>query len=92
LEDKTSGTELACSEKGLTLTARYQDQEAFEEIETEHQGDSLLIGFNALYIKEVLETMESESVQIGLLGNSDSMSIESTDADEGHHTIMSMRL
>ena len=66
--------------------------EAQENIKIEYQEEALEIGFNARYFIDILQSMESEIVQLGFIDNS-SPCIITGENDEGFlGLIMPMRL
>jgi DNA polymerase-3 subunit beta len=66
--------------------------DAQENMQVDYQGERMEIGFNARYFIDVLQAMESETVQLGFIDNSKPCLIRG-EADKGFlGLIMPMRL
>jgi len=84
------GIKLSFDTDSLRITASNQQQEeAFEEIPCNIDGDNMDIGFNGIYVQDAISAIESDSTIIQLSDGSSSARI-----DEGKFTavLMPMRL
>jgi DNA polymerase-3 subunit beta len=65
--DKSSAVKLSLSENLLRITANNPELgEAKDDLEVAYRGPSLTIGFNARYILDVLQALETDEVTLEL--------------------------
>jgi DNA polymerase-3 subunit beta len=75
------------------LTANNPEQEsAEEELEVLYSGAELEVGFNIGYLLDVLNSIESETVNFEFYGEDSSCIIKEIDSDNDVYVIMPMRL
>mgnify|MGYP002713137109 CR=1 FL=1 len=91
--EKYRGIRFQFSNGLLQLLAHNPEQEeAEDEMEIEYQGDELIIGFNVGYLIEVLNVIDTDTVQVSLSDSNSSCLIQNRDNDESRYVIMPMRL
>ena len=69
--------------------------DGFDEVPVEYTGNELTVGFNALYLLQVLGTIEQEDVVLGVSGELDPATVRpatSTGRGEYLAVIMPMRI
>jgi len=69
-----------------------QHEEAVEDIEAEHQIDSLSIGFNVTYLMDALAVIKTSDVILLLRDANSSCLMREPDTDETQHVIMPLKL
>jgi DNA polymerase-3 subunit beta len=69
-----------------------QHEEAVEDIDAEHQIDSLSIGFNVTYLMDALAVIKTSDVLLLLRDANSSCLIREPDSDETQHVIMPLKL
>ncbi len=85
------GIRLNVEQGKLVVSAKNADQEsAEEELSVEYAGSGLEIGFNVVYLLDVLNVIEDEKVQFYFTGNDKSCLIESRSSAQ--YVVMPMRL
>ncbi|MFC1821157.1 DNA polymerase III subunit beta [Thermodesulfobacteriota bacterium] len=87
------GVKLTIGDNNLELASNNPDLgDAQENLKIEYQAETLEIGFNAKYFIDILQSMESEIVDLGFIDNSSPCIIQG-EKDEGFlGLIMPMRL
>lgn len=87
------GVRLALSTGVLTISSNNPDQEeAIDELEVEYTGESAEIGFNVMYLLDVLNTIDSVNARIIVKdGGSSALIIPETNSDS-KYVVMPMRL
>ena len=91
--EKYRGIRFKISENNLELLAHNPEQEEAEEIiEVQYSGPELTIGFNVGYLTDVLNVVESKTVQIALVDSNSSCLITAEDTDQCKYVVMPMRL
>jgi len=87
------GVKITLNENNLELVSINPDLgDAQENLEVEYEDERLEVGFNARYFIDVLQAMDSETVELGLIDNSSPCLIEG-DGDRGFlGLVMPMRL
>lgn len=77
--DKVKGVRLLLTENNLRFTfANSEQEEAEEDLEVNYSGESLEIGFNIIYLMDVLNYLDSEQVTIGFSDANSSALVTST--------------
>lgn len=71
-EEKIAGTaknyvKLCFVENALQVTSKSANGNIFEEIESEHIGEDIVIGFNCRYLMNTMRAIDAEKVEIKLL-------------------------
>ena len=81
--DRTGGVKLGVSENALRITSESPESgNGFDEVPVDYTGPELSVGFNARYLLDVLDSIESEDVTLGLSGELDPAVVRpASDAD-----------
>lgn len=91
--EKYRGIRLEVSKDNLKIQAHNPDQEeAIEEIDANYQDEGMTVGFNVTYLLDVLNTLESDTVEICLSDANSSAMINRPGADDCRYVVMPMRL
>ncbi len=91
--EKFRGVRLNFGKNVLKTSAHNPEQEeAEEEIEVEYDGENLEIGFNVSYLLDVLNVLQTDSIQIILSDSNSSCLIRAPDEATGKYVVMPMRL
>ena len=91
--EKYRGIRLTLKPGVLVLQAHNPEQEeAEEELEVAHTGDTLEIGFNVNYLMEALAAVDGEQVEIGFTDGNSSCLIKAPGAVNSRYVVMPMRL
>lgn len=91
--EKFKGVRLAMGEAGLRIqTNNPEQEEAEEELEVEYQGEPLEIGFNVVYLLDILASLESDQVRIEFNDSNSSCLVTDGDSKQYRHVVMPMRL
>lgn len=90
--DKSGGVELLFSSSRLELNARNGDEDAHEDIGIDYEGGLLSIGFNVGFLIEALSNIASDTVTIGLRGDTGSCLITHPGEPSFRGIVMPMRL
>jgi len=82
--DRASMVKMAVSNAQLIITANSDATgNAYEELEVEQTGDDLTIAFNAKYLVEILNHIDSAQIVMEFLGPLSPAAIRPTEASEG---------
>ncbi len=91
--EKYRGIRVNLSSGALQLTANNPEQEEAEEVVTvDYEGDSLEVGFNVVYLQDVLGVLESDKVKLTLHDANSSALLEEPEDDDSVYVIMPMKL
>ncbi|MDY0270249.1 DNA polymerase III subunit beta [Trichloromonas sp.] len=91
--EKSKGIKINLKENLMEISSSNSDYgEAHEEVDIDYNGPELTIGYNARYIIDVLQTQESEKIQINIKDNLSPGLIKCFDDDDYLAVIMPMRL
>lgn len=91
--EKFKGVRLVMSDAGLKVqTNNPEQEEAEEEVEVSYQGDPLEIGFNVVYLLDILASLESDSVRIEFGDSNSSCLVTESGSSQCRHVVMPMRL
>jgi len=91
--EKFRGIRLILSDDELKIIANNPEQEEAEEtVPVEYKGDSLEIGFNVIYLVDVLNVLDSENVQLIVSDPNSSALVQSSDDSSAIYVVMPMRL
>jgi len=91
--EKFKGVRLVMSPEGLRIqTNNPEQEEAEEEVEVTYEGEPLEIGFNVVYLLDILGSMESDDVRIEFNDSNSSCLVTESDAARCRHVVMPMRL
>lgn len=91
--DKYKGVRLAMTEDTLRIQTHNPDQEeAEEELEVRFEGEALEIGFNVVYLLDILGSIEGEEVRIGFNDANSSCVVMDPASEQARHVVMPMRL
>ena len=67
-------------------------EEAEDELQIDYSGDSIEIGFNVVYLLDILNAIDPESVELNVSDNTSSMVIHPGDDKQSTYVVMPMRL
>lgn len=91
--EKFKGIYFKFDNNSLTLNANNPEHETAEEIlDVDYQHEELIIGFNVLYLLDILSVMESDEIIFNLSDSNTSALIHTELDDETKYVIMPMRL
>ncbi|HEY0132430.1 MAG TPA: DNA polymerase III subunit beta [Nannocystis sp.] len=91
--EKTATVRLELDKGSLKLTADNPDLGvAHQEIEIEYSGEPLVAGFNARYLIEVLEAMDTKQVHLDFQGELDPCVLRPVDGPDYLGVVMPMRI
>lgn len=91
--EKTSTVRVALSGGKLELTADNPDLGvAHQELAIDYDGDSLTAGFNARYLLEVLDVIDTEDVRLEFQGELDPCVVKPVDGPDFLGVVMPMRI
>ncbi len=91
--EKYKGVRLKFEPGQLQIEAQNPDQEeALDQVEINYSGDEIDIGFNVTYLIDVLNNIDSENVEFGLIDSKSSCLIQEKGLVNCKNVIMPMRL
>jgi DNA polymerase III subunit beta len=91
--ERSRAIKFEIAERSLTISSSNPDVgEAQEEIDIDHDGPALSIGFNAKYLLEALGALAAKEVHMGLRDANAPAEIRPTDDRESLAVVMPMRL
>jgi len=91
--EKYKGVRLAMSADGLRIQTHNPDQEeAEEEVEVVYEGEPLEIGFNVVYLLDILGSLGGDSVRARFNDSNSSVLITDPADETCRHVVMPMRL
>jgi DNA polymerase-3 subunit beta len=91
--EKYRGVRISLDGATMKIQAHNPEQEeAEEEMEVDYDGENLEIGFNVNYLLDVLNVIESDTVEINLKDPNSSALLKSPGSDEAVYVVMPMRL
>jgi len=91
--EKYKGVRLGMSGDTLRIQTHNPDQEeAEEELEVDFNGEDLEIGFNVVYLLDILGHLEGESVRIDFNDANSSCLVTDPESERARHVVMPMRL
>lgn len=91
--EKYRGVHLVLVESELKILANNPEQEEAEEVvAVDYQGEGLEVGFNVVYLVDVLNALDSEQVRITLSDANSSALLEGVDDTDALYVVMPMRL
>ncbi len=91
--EKYKGIRLILDNNTLVIQAHNPEhEEAEDEIEIEYTGERLEVGFNVVYLLDVLNALESDKVEVNIQDANSSALIISPDSQMSRYVVMPMRL
>ncbi|MEM7400657.1 MAG: DNA polymerase III subunit beta [Pseudomonadota bacterium] len=91
--EKYKGIRLILDNNTMVIQAHNPEhEEAEDEIEIEYQGDRLEVGFNVVYLLDVLNVLESDKVEVIIQDANSSALIISPESQANRYVVMPMRL
>lgn len=91
--EKFKGVRLVMSDAGVKIqTNNPEQEEAEEEVEAQYEGESLEIGFNVVYLLDILGSLESNEVRIQFNDSNSSCLVTDSGSTQCRHVVMPMRL
>ena len=91
--EKFKGVRLHLAENTLeVVTHNPEQEEAKDEIDVDYQGPELSIGFNVVYLLDVLNTIKDDEIEVKLKDENCSCLISGVNDSECEYVVMPMRL
>lgn len=91
--EKYKGVRLSMAGDTLRIQTHNPDQEeAEEELEVSFEGEELEIGFNVVYLLDILGSLEGDEVRIGFNDPGSSCLVVDPSSEQARHVVMPMRL
>lgn len=91
--EKLRGVRMTVEPSSLRIQSNNGEQEeAFEEVETDYEGETLEVGFNINYLQDVLANLKSEQVRIDLGSANSSALITVPGQEDFRYVVMPMRM
>ena len=91
--DKFKGVRFALGANLLRISSTNADQEeAQEELEIAYEGEALEIGFNVVYLLDVMSNLKSEHVRFAFGDALSSVLITIPDSERFKYVVMPMRI
>ena len=91
--EKLRAIRVVLSAGQLQLVANNPEQDEAEDmVSVEYEGDGLEVGFNVVYLQDVLSTLECEKVRITLHDADSSAVIEDPEKQDSLYVVMPMKL
>jgi DNA polymerase-3 subunit beta len=91
--EKYKGIRLILDNNTMVIQAHNPEhEEAEDEIEIEYKGDRLEVGFNVVYLLDVLNALESDKVEVIIQDANSSALIVSPESQASRYVVMPMRL
>ena len=91
-EGKNNLIKLKISGDTLTITSRSEEGRAIEEIDIEHEGTDLEIGFNSKYLLDVLKVLDDEKVMLKFNENIQPCILKPAKGDNFEYLILPVRI
>ena len=77
----------------LQLSANNPEQEEAEEsVVVDYEGEALEVGFNVVYLQDVLGVLQGEKVKLTLADSNSSALLEEMQDDDSVYVVMPMKL
>jgi len=91
--DRVRGVRLEISPAQLRITLVNTEKEQFEEvIDVNYTGENIDIGFNVMYLLDVLSVIDAERVMLNLTNSETSILIQAEDDQQSRYIVMPMRI
>ncbi|AGA35438.1 DNA polymerase III beta subunit [Thioalkalivibrio nitratireducens DSM 14787] len=91
--EKYRGVRLIAHPDGCrVVTHNAEREEAEEELPAQYQGEEIEIGFNLIYLQDVLNAIDAEQIRIDMRDGGSSALIRSEPVDRARYVVMPMRL
>lgn len=91
--EKFRGIRVNLSPGTLQLSANNPEQEEAEEfVSVDYEGDDLEVGFNVVYLQDVLGVLEGERVKLTLHDANSSALLEELEGNDSVYVVMPMKL
>ena len=91
--EKYKGIRLILDDNTMVIQAHNPEhEEAEDEIEINYKGDRLEVGFNVVYLLDVLNALESDTVEVIIQDANSSALIIAPDSQVSRYVVMPMRL
>ncbi len=91
--EKYKGIRLILDNDTMVIQAHNPEhEEAEDEIEIDYKGDRLEVGFNVVYLLDVLNALESDTVEVIIQDANSSALIVSPETQASRYVVMPMRL
>jgi DNA polymerase-3 subunit beta len=91
--EKFRGIRANLSSGVLQLSTNNPEQEEAEEtVSVDYEGEALEVGFNVVYLQDVLGVLENDKVKITLHDSNSSALVEESEDEDSIYVIMPMKL
>jgi len=91
--EKFRGIRVNLARGVLQLSANNPEQEEAEEsVNVDYEGDSLEVGFNVVYLQDILGVLQSDKVRITMHDGNSSALLEEPEAEDSIYVVMPMKL
>ena len=91
--EKLRGVRMTVEPSSLRIQSTNGEQEeAYEEVETDYEGETFEVGFNINYLQDVLAYLKSETIRIELGSANSSALITVPERDDFKYVVMPMRM
>jgi DNA polymerase-3 subunit beta len=91
--EKYKGIRLILDNNTLVIQAHNPEhEEAEDEMEIEYKGERLEVGFNVVYLLDVLNALETDTVEVNIQDANSSALIVSPNSQASRYVVMPMRL
>jgi DNA polymerase-3 subunit beta len=91
--EKFRGIRVNLASGVLQLSANNPEQEEAEEsVNVDYEGDALEVGFNVVYLQDVLGVLQSDKVRITMHDGNSSALLEEPEAEDSIYVVMPMKL
>ncbi len=91
--EKYKGIRLILDNNTMVIQAHNPEhEEAEDEIEIEYSGERIEVGFNVVYLLDVLNALESEKIEVIIQDANSSALIVSPESQASRYVVMPMRL
>jgi DNA polymerase-3 subunit beta len=91
--EKLRGVRMTVEPSSLRIQSNNGEQEeAFEEVETDYEGEAFEVGFNINYLQDVLAYLKSETIRVDLGSANSSALITVPERNDFKYVVMPMRM
>ncbi len=91
--EKYKGVRLSIADNLMNIKTHNPDhEEAEDELSVEYQGESFEVGFNVVYLLDILNTLEGNTIKINLRDSNSSCLATEVGSDDFRYVVMPMRL
>ena len=80
------------SENTITVTSDSEEGTVREDITVNKSGDDLMIGFNAIYLKDVLKAIDEDEIRLLFNSSIDPCLVKPFDGNEYEYLVLPVRI